>query len=96
MKRETELTDQEFIGSRIASVRRLRNMKQVDLGAAIGVTDQTISNWEVGLRTPRADYLRKLCEELQCSADYILGITDELPFSDTTPSEEQDGFVDLA
>ena len=94
MKRETALTDQAFLGSRIANVRRLRNMKQVDLGAAIGVTDQTISNWEVGLRTPRADYLSKLCDELQCSADYILGITDELPFNDTAPSEEQDEPVD--
>lgn len=83
------MTDQEFIGSRIASVRRLRNMKQIDLGAAIGVTDQTISNWEVGLRTPRADYLSKLCVELQCSADYILGITDDLPQSAIAAAEEQ-------
>ena len=79
------LTDQILIGKRIATVRRLRNMKQVDLGAAIGVTDQTISNWEVGLRTPRADLLSKLCVELQCSADYILGITDEQPVTPTEP-----------
>ncbi len=70
---------QELIGRRIASVRKLRSLKQVDLGAAIGVTDQTISNWEVGLRTPRSDLLYKLCRELNCSADYILGISDELP-----------------
>lgn len=72
------MSDQEFIGKRIAEVRRRRGMKQVDLGTAIGVTDQTISNWEVGLRTPRSDLLAKLCLELQCSADYILGLTEDM------------------
>ena len=73
------MSDQEFIGKRIAEVRRQRGIKQVDLGTAIGVTDQTISNWEVGLRTPRSDLLAKLCIELQCSADYILGLTEDMP-----------------
>ena len=73
------MVDQQLIGQRIASVRRLRNIKQVELGAAIGVTDQTISNWEVGLRTPRADLLAELCKQLDCSADYILGIIDTPP-----------------
>lgn len=73
------MTDQELIGRRIATVRQLRHMKQVDLGAAIGVTDQTISNWEVGLRTPRSDLLGRLCQELHCSADYLLGLTNEFP-----------------
>lgn len=72
------MTEQELIGRRIASVRKLRGLKQVELGAAVGVSDQTISNWEVGLRTPRADLLLKLCQELNCSADYILGISDLL------------------
>ena len=41
------MSDQEFIGKRIAEVRRQRGMKQVDLGTTIGVTDQTISNWKL-------------------------------------------------
>ncbi|MBP3894341.1 MAG: helix-turn-helix transcriptional regulator [Atopobiaceae bacterium] len=71
------MTDYEIIGSRIARVRSLAKLKQVDLGAAIGVSDQTISNWEVGLRTPRADLLKKQCITLDCSADYLLGLSDE-------------------
>ncbi|MBR3317457.1 MAG: helix-turn-helix transcriptional regulator [Atopobiaceae bacterium] len=84
------MTDQEFIGRRIATVRRLRHMKQVDLGAAIGVTDQTISNWEVGLRTPRSDLLSKLCQELRCSADYLLGLTNDPPAYEGDPAENGD------
>lgn len=72
------MTDQELIGARIASARILRRMRQVDLAKSIGVNDQTISNWETGLRTPKADLLRELCEKLDCSADYILGLSDSV------------------
>ena len=82
------MSDPEFIGKRIAEVRRQRGMKQVDLGTAIGVTDQTISNWEVGLRTPRSDLLAKLCLELQCSADYILGLSEDMSAHIASPHAE--------
>lgn len=72
------MTEQELIGVRIASVRVLRELRQVDLAEAIGVNDQTISNWEIGLRTPRADHLRALCHALDCSADYLLGMSDSI------------------
>ena len=72
------MTEQELIGRCIASVRKQRGLKQVDLGAAIGVSDQTISNWEVGLRAPRADYVRRMSRVLDCSADLLLGIGREL------------------
>lgn len=71
------MTDQELIGQRIALARKLCKVRQVDLGAAIGVSDQTISNWEVGMRTPRADLLRKLCIELGCNSNFILGLSEE-------------------
>lgn len=85
---------QELIGKRIASVRKQRHLKQVDLGAAIGVTDQTISNWEVGLRTPRSDLLYRLCVELNCSADYILGITNDSPYTEDDANESSSRFED--
>lgn len=71
------MTEHELIGKRLASARNRRNVKQIDLASAIGVSDQTISNWEVGLRSPRADLLRRLCLELECSADFLLGLSDE-------------------
>ena len=68
------MTERELIGRHIAQARKSRNLKQVELGSAIGVSDQTISNWEVGLRIPRADYILRMCEVLECSADELLGI----------------------
>ena len=72
------MTEQQLIGVRLAAARRNRGIKQVDLGATIGVSDQTISNWEVGLRTPRADLLRRVCLALDCSADYLLRLSSEM------------------
>lgn len=71
------MTDQKLIGKRLAIARKRLHIKQVDLAATLGVSDQTISNWEVGLRSPRADLLRRICLELRCSADYLLGLSDE-------------------
>lgn len=73
------MDEQKLIGSRIAVARHARLMKQIELGMAIGVSDQTISNWEVGARTPRATLLRRICKTLNCSADFLLGLSDELP-----------------
>jgi transcriptional regulator with XRE-family HTH domain len=66
------------LGQRIASMRGYRLMTQDDLGALVGVTKQTISGWERGRRFPSADDLVKLCGVLNCSADYLLGLSDEM------------------
>ena len=85
------MNEQERIGKCIARARKLRNMKQVELGAAIGVSDQTISNWEVGLRTPRADYIRRMCDVLGCSADYLLGLSDQIMYA-AIPEHDESPF----
>lgn len=71
------------IGKRIASVRGFRLMTQDELGAAVGVTKQTISGWEHDRRTPDADDVAAICRALGCSADYILELTDG--FTDRLP-----------
>ena len=72
------MNEYRLIGERIARARALRGLTQMELGASIGVSDQTVSNWEVGLRTPRADMLLRLCWALGCSADWLLGLSDDL------------------
>ena len=43
----------------------------------VGVTKQTISGWEHDRRKPDAEDIRALCIALGCSADYLLGLTDD-------------------
>ena len=69
------MTEQELMGARIASMRTLRRMKQSDLARALGTSTQTISNWEAGARVPRADMVRALGIALNCTSDYILGLS---------------------
>lgn len=53
-------------------------MSQEQLGGFVGVTKQTISGWENGRRTPDAENIRDLCIALDCSADYLLCLSDEM------------------
>lgn len=66
------------LGSRIASMRGYRILTQDELGGIVGVSKQTISGWEHDTSKPNADYLRELCRALDCSADYLLELTDEI------------------
>ena len=66
------------LGTRIASMRGYRRMNQEQLGSCVGVTKQTVSGWERERRTPSADDIVKLCKALDCSADYLLGLSSEI------------------
>lgn len=61
----------------LASERVRLGMTQEDLGKRIGVSKQSISNWEVGTSSIGSENIRKLVEIFKCSADYLLGIKDE-------------------
>lgn len=65
------------LGRRIASMRGFHMLTQEELGALVGATKATVSNWENDRRTPDADYLRALCRALGCTSDYLLELTDE-------------------
>lgn len=65
------------IGTRIAAMRGYRRMNQTTLGGLIGVSKQTISNWEHDCRRPDAEDVRNLCKALDCLADYLLCLADE-------------------
>lgn len=66
------------LGRRIASMRGFHTMTQDQLGALVGVTKQTVSGWENDRRLPDANDLRELCRVLDCTADYLLELTDEI------------------
>lgn len=65
------------LGTRIASMRGYRRLNKDQLGGMVGVSKQTISGWEHDTSKPNANYLRELCVALDCSADYLLELTDD-------------------
>ncbi len=57
--------------------KRLR-LTQKQVADAVGVTDQTVSNWEAGRFEPRLtiSQIQALCRVLQCSLDELPSFTD--------------------
>lgn len=47
-------------------------MTQNELAKLLNVKQNTISQWELGIRVPRADFLLKLAEIFNCTVDELL------------------------
>lgn len=54
-----------------------RGLTQRMLATLIGTTEQSVSRWANGNRTPNADMLYRMCKALDVSADYLLGLSNE-------------------
>ena len=58
---------------RLKEVRESRGLSQAALAEKVYVTQQNIAAYEKGIRKPSIEILAALAQELQCSADYLLG-----------------------
>ena len=63
---------ENIIGHQIHSLRDKHRMTQEDLAIKIGVSKQTVSNWETGLKTPRMGAIQKLSNLFNVSKSYII------------------------
>lgn len=53
-----------------------KNIGQVELAKAIGVSNGSISLWENGLRDPALPYVIALADYFNCSLDVLVGRED--------------------
>ena len=65
----------ELFGLRLRALRLEKKMTQEQIGDKIGVGHATISGYEVGASFPTVEGLKKLCEYLDVSSDYLLGLS---------------------
>jgi transcriptional regulator with XRE-family HTH domain len=61
-----------MIGKKIANMRKEKNITQMELADAMGVSYQAVSNWERGNSMPDISKLPELVELLGCSIDELL------------------------
>lgn len=66
--------DKEDNVDNLKELRARAGLKQETVAAALGVKQNTVSNWETGTSEPDIDTLRKLCRILNCTAAEILGM----------------------
>ncbi|MGN1168337.1 MAG: helix-turn-helix domain-containing protein [Lachnospiraceae bacterium] len=74
-----------MLGEQIRQLRLSHNLNQVELAKKLGVSKQSVSNWENDNIMPSIDVLKKICSFFSCSADYLLEINhDKAFFIETT------------
>ena len=79
----------EFFGERLKAVRKAKRLTQLDLSKRLDVSKGTISSYEQGISFPSIETLIKICHILDTSSDYLLGISDDLPFKMGGLTDEQ-------
>lgn len=66
------------VGANIRRFREARGLLQKDLADKIGKNKNTISNWELGLRDPGADNLKKIAAALEISPAELIGHNEQV------------------
>lgn len=66
-----------MLNQRIRELRAARKMSQVELAKALGVSKQSISNWENDNIQPSIEMLVKLAQVLSVPTDYLLGLNEK-------------------
>jgi transcriptional regulator with XRE-family HTH domain len=61
---------------RLKGLRIKKGWSLLELSLLVGVSDQTISNWERGKNEPNIENIIKLANIFNVSIDYLLGRTD--------------------
>ena len=62
------------IGTKIKTLRKGKRMSQIELADALKVSRATISNYEVGRRSPHLSELKRIAEYFGVGLDYF-GVT---------------------
>ncbi len=65
------------IGERLKCLRKERGMSQKTLGELLGVSQQMITQYETGKRTPKIETVRNIAEVLETTPDYLIGWDDD-------------------
>ena len=65
-------------GKRLTLVMEIRNIKQKQLASITGVTVATVSRYVNDKRTPDIEFIKKVVNALNVSADFLLGFTEDM------------------
>lgn len=78
-----------MFNERIKQLRESLGINQVEFGKRINVSKQCISNWENSNILPSIDMLIKITKTFSVSADYLLGLSDQISVNVTGLSPMQ-------
>ena len=67
-----------YYNERIEYIRESKNITQKEIAEYLGIKQQQYARYEKGVNLMPVTYLPKICEYLEVSSDYILGLTDKM------------------
>lgn len=73
----------------LKAVRKSKHLTQMDLANRLGLSKGTVSAYEQNLSHPSVETLVKICNVLDTSADFLLGMSNDLPFRMGGLTDEQ-------
>ncbi len=78
-----------MLNQRIRELRLAKNISQVKLAELLGVTKQSVSNWENDNIQPSVEIVVKLAAIFDVSTDYLLGLENSrsIDVSELSPEE---------
>ncbi len=59
-------------------IRNCKNITQKEIASYLGIKQQQYARYEKGINVMPVTYLAKICQYFNVSADYILGLTNEM------------------
>ena len=68
----------KIFAERLLEIRKATHTTQANIAAALGVSTAFISDMENGRKTTSIEKLAQICAFYNISADYLLGLTNEM------------------
>ena len=73
-----------MLGEQIRDLRIAKNLSQIQLADRLGVTKQSVSNWENNNILPSVDMLKRIADYFHCSTDFLLEMAEGKVYIETT------------
>lgn len=71
------MKNKKFKMENLKEIREKKKMTQVNLSTKVGISQEVLSHYEIGVSKPNIENLIKLADHLKCSTDFLLGRTDD-------------------
>jgi len=83
-----------ILGSRIAELRKKKNVTQAQLAVKLSKSTSTIAMWETGMRDPDSQMILELSKFFGVSTDYLFGTTNN-PIKTENENEKANKLFDV-
>ena len=84
-----------MLSEQIKNLRTAKGINQVELAKCLGVTKQSVSNWENENIMPSIDMLIKIAEYFGVTTDFLLGLSENHTLNTTGLSEAQIAHIQI-